>query len=202
MQGSSAADYDTQLKVSKSLLLALLKIIKCHFAWKLMKSKQEINLKKKHWILWKMVSCSLNELKTHNTHFTQQPVWAFNCSRHSLVELIYFHVCVLIFCYCYVCRLGLLGFLSSSVIAVWDCSWVNVMQVCVQSVCVGSVVYVWPMMYCLLWVFWGVWSDLLNWRTLKIKVSVSFFPSLTLCPLYLFFSLPETSRNLRVWDWC
>lgn len=58
---------------------------------------------------------------------TQPVVCTFNWIRLLLVGPVFCHVCVLIYCYCYVCRLSLLGFPSSSVIA----GRASTMEVCV-----------------------------------------------------------------------
>lgn len=137
-----------------------------------MTEKQLINLEIIG-MLWLKVCSRLNEIKLPPNRWCElRP----NLQRAASKGPDFCHVCVLIFCYCYVCRLGLLGFLCRSAV-----------EVCVLLLlCVLSRL-TWP-------------------HILKNIGNQSVWFSLALCPLYPSpdaWTPPDIiSHNLRVLDWC
>lgn len=129
---------------------------------------------------WNALKNGLQQVKWA-TISTQPLVGAFNWIRLSLVGLVYCDVCVLIYCYCYVCRLDLLGFLSTPVIAARGCSWVSVTEVCVgfEVFDVTSLIK-------------GHWES----KCLSLPVIYS------LSVLFCLKLLNTVCHNLRVLDWC
>ncbi len=142
-----------------------------------MKSKVDYQPKN----IWSALKNGLQPVKWA-TISTQPLVGPFNWIRFSLVGLVYCDVCVLIYCYCYVCRVGLLGFLSSPVIAARGCSWVSVTEVCM-----GCEVF-------------GVTSLIKgHWKSKCLSSCYL----LALCSVYLCLKLlVAVCHNLRVLDWC